>query len=33
MLGVRVHWTLGELLDLDHVERRRWAEEVLKEGI
>ena len=23
-LGRRVHWTLDELLALDHDERRRW---------
>jgi hypothetical protein len=29
-LGQRVHWTLEELLNLDHAERRRWVEEVMQ---
>ena len=29
-LGRRVHWTLEELLALDHVERKRWVEEVMR---
>jgi hypothetical protein len=24
MLGCTVHWTHEELMNLDHVERRRW---------
>ncbi len=24
-LGRHVHWTLRELLELDHAERRRWV--------
>ncbi|GAA4842599.1 hypothetical protein GCM10025787_24890 [Saccharopolyspora rosea] len=27
-LGRNVHWTLAELLDLDHAQRRRWVREV-----
>ena len=27
-LGQHVHWTLHELLDLDHAARLRWVEEV-----
>jgi hypothetical protein len=27
-LSCRVHWTLAELLALDHQERRRWVGEV-----
>ena len=27
-LGCRVHWTHEELMNLDHMERRRWLEEV-----
>ncbi|WP_350310635.1 DUF6760 family protein [Amycolatopsis sp. RTGN1] len=26
-LGRNVHWTLDELLTLDHAERRRWVRE------
>ena len=26
--GCRVHWTHEELMNLDHLERRRWVEEV-----
>jgi hypothetical protein len=29
-LGRRVHWTLEELLGLDHAERRRWVDEVMR---
>jgi hypothetical protein len=25
-----VHWTLTEVLTLDHAERRRWVGEVLR---
>ena len=28
VLGSVAHWTLTELLDLDHVERRRWVSEI-----
>ena len=28
-LSTRVHWTYGELLNLDHAERRHWIETVL----
>jgi hypothetical protein len=28
-LGQQVHWTLEELLSLDHAERQRWVLEVL----
>ncbi|GAA0435990.1 hypothetical protein Acor_55410 [Acrocarpospora corrugata] len=28
-LGRHVHWTLSEVLDLDHASRRRWVREVL----
>lgn len=28
-LGQQVHWTLEELLSLDHAERQRWVQEVL----
>jgi hypothetical protein len=28
-LGQHVHWTLEELMSLDHVERQRWVQEVL----
>ena len=28
MLGRHVHWTLEELLNLDHAERRRWLSAV-----
>jgi hypothetical protein len=24
-LGQYVHWTLNEVLNLDHAERRRWV--------
>jgi hypothetical protein len=27
-LGRHVHWTLVELLTLDHAQRRRWVREV-----
>jgi hypothetical protein len=27
-LGRHVHWTLDELLSLDHASRRRWVHEV-----
>jgi hypothetical protein len=27
-LGSFAHWTLTEVLDLDHVERRRWVSEI-----
>jgi hypothetical protein len=27
-LGRTVHWTLDELLTLDHAERRRWVREM-----
>jgi len=27
-LGRHVHWTLTELLSLDHTQRRRWVDEV-----
>jgi hypothetical protein len=27
-LGRHVHWTLVELLSLDHAERRRWVRQV-----
>jgi hypothetical protein len=29
-LGSRVHWTHEELLNLDHAERQRWLQEVMK---
>ncbi|MFI9155494.1 hypothetical protein [Streptomyces sp. NPDC053367] len=29
-LGRQVHWTLTELLDLDHQERLRWVREVAR---
>lgn len=29
-LGHHVHWTLEELLKLDHVERNRWLQELLR---
>jgi hypothetical protein len=25
-----VHWTYGDVLDLDHAERRLWLKEILK---
>lgn len=28
MLGSYAHWTLTEVLDLDHVERCRWVREI-----
>jgi hypothetical protein len=27
-LGRHVHWTLREVLELDHAQRRRWVAEV-----
>jgi hypothetical protein len=27
-LGRHVHWTLSEVLDLDHAQRLRWVSEV-----
>jgi hypothetical protein len=27
---MRVHWTHDDVLNLDHAERRRWIEEILK---
>jgi hypothetical protein len=30
-LGRHVHWTLGELLDLDHAERGRWVLEISRQ--
>jgi hypothetical protein len=27
-LSCRVHWTLEEVLNLEHADRRRWVEEV-----
>jgi hypothetical protein len=27
-LGQHVHWTLAELMSLDHAERQRWIEEI-----
>lgn len=29
-LGRRVHWTLEELMNLDHAERQRWVREVTR---
>ncbi len=29
-LSVRVHWTYEDLLNIDHAERRRWIDEVLR---
>jgi hypothetical protein len=29
-LGSHVHWTHEELLNLDHAERQRWLQELLK---
>ncbi len=29
-LGCKVHWTLDELMHLDHAERCRWVEEMTK---
>ena len=29
-LSVRVHWTYEDVLNLDHAERRRWIDEVLR---
>jgi hypothetical protein len=31
LLGRHVHWTLTEVLSLDHAERRRWMEEVIRQ--
>lgn len=30
-LGQHVHWTLTEVLSLDHAERRRWVGEVVEQ--
>ena len=30
VLSMRVHWTHDDVLNLDHAERRRWIEEILK---
>ena len=27
-LGRHVHWTLSEVLDLDHAARLRWVQEI-----
>jgi hypothetical protein len=27
-IAYHFHWPLRELLDLEHAERRRWAEEI-----
>jgi hypothetical protein len=27
---MRVHWTYEDVLNLDHADRRRWIEEILK---
>ena len=27
-LGYYLHWSKGDLMELDHFERRRWCEEV-----
>jgi len=27
---MRVHWTYDDVLSLDHAERRRWIEEIVK---
>jgi hypothetical protein len=27
-LGCHVHWTYGEIMTLDHGQRRRWVAEV-----
>jgi len=27
-LGRHVHWTLDEVMSLDHAQRRRWVDEV-----
>jgi hypothetical protein len=27
-LGRHAHWTLTEILELDHAERRRWVQDV-----
>lgn len=27
-MGYHMHWPLRDILDLDHGERRRWAEEI-----
>jgi hypothetical protein len=27
-LGRHVHWTLSEVLDLDHAQRLRWVQEI-----
>jgi aromatic ring-cleaving dioxygenase len=29
-LSMRVHWTYEDVLNLDHADRRRWIEEILK---
>jgi hypothetical protein len=29
-LSMRVHWTYEDVLNLDHAERRRWIEEIVK---
>lgn len=31
MLGKNAHWTLTEVLDLDHAERVRWVNAVAKQ--
>ena len=31
-LGRHVHWTLSEVLELDHAERARWVGEVMKQA-
>jgi hypothetical protein len=29
-LSTRVHWTYGDVLNLDHAERRHWLKEILR---
>ena len=29
-LGTRLHWTREELLNLDHVERQRWLQQIIQ---
>jgi len=28
-LACRVHWTYGEVMGLEHAERRRWVDELV----
>ena len=30
VLSMRTHWTYEDVMSIDHAERRRWIEEIMK---